>query len=365
MRSSLLLLPVTLALTVTVAGCANALHLGPLRPPLPTSGASHVVVPAPAARTEPTPRVQLGIDMDFYAWPGMNVAAIAREDMAYVKHLHANSVSISFPFFMHGSRSSKVYTTNATPSPADLATLARYAEANGLYVSIRPLLDEHSLGTSRVHWTPAHPAAWFASYQKFLLPYARMAQAAHIPNLFAAAEFVQFVNSPHWAGLYAALRKVFTGTLSYSGGTKFKLSAQTIKATGAHGTVDAYPWWFQLSKTASQAQVSAAWDTYGRSLPRHVVISEVGIAAEPGAYNAPFQWKFGRKPLHPQVQVRWFTAACHAVAADHLGGVYFWVLTFGQSLTEPPTVRDPTAFVAGPGEHAIAACFQNLDGPAG
>jgi hypothetical protein len=88
----------------------------------------------------------------------------------YVLSLHANAISVSFPFYMTGKDVAGVYASDETPSPGQVALLARDAEQAGLYVSIRPLLDEKSLGSSRTGLRPRHLAAWFASYQQFLLP---------------------------------------------------------------------------------------------------------------------------------------------------------------------------------------------------
>ena len=46
--------------------------------------------------------MQLGIDIDLYTYPGQDFAAAAATDIAYIASLHANSMSISFPFFMSG-----------------------------------------------------------------------------------------------------------------------------------------------------------------------------------------------------------------------------------------------------------------------
>jgi ABC-type sugar transport system ATPase subunit len=94
------------------------------------------------------------------------------------------------------------------------------------------------------------------------------------------------------------------------------------------------------------------------ALPAGSVLSEVGIAAQSGAYAHP--WDVGSKtaPIVPQVQANWFTAQCQAVAQDHLGGIYFWPLYFGQSLPDP--ADGPTAWAATPGASAIANCFSSL-----
>lgn len=305
-----------------------------------------------------TPQLQLGIDLDFYAWPGMDEASISRADIAYIKHLHANSVSINFPFFTNGPRASTVHATSATPSPSQLAALAARARAAGLYVTLRPLLDENSIGMFRMSWKPADPAAWFTSYQRFLLPYARMAQAACIPGLFTGVEFTQFSRSARWGRLDTALRRVYKGTLLYSSNWwNEKLGATTVN--GVQQTLDAYrP--LPVRANAPKARVVAAWKAYAATLPAHVVLSEVGIAAQPRAYTAPYRWSWPGEPLRPAIQVRWFTGACRAVAADHLGGIYFWSLNVGQPLTKQPTAADPSAFVAGPAARSIAACYQRL-----
>ena len=63
-----------------------------------------------------------------------------------------------------------MYASAATPTPSQLAVLIHDAEQAGLYVSLRPLLDEHKLREPRGAWAPGDPAAWFASYQHFLQP---------------------------------------------------------------------------------------------------------------------------------------------------------------------------------------------------
>jgi hypothetical protein len=335
---------------------------GCVAPPAP-----HAKTGAPAKpvaltyRSVSAPVVQLGIDIDFYTYPGQDVAAAASADVAYAKSLHANAISVSFPFFTPGPNSSTVEGTNATPSPAELAAIASTAEQAGLYVSIRPLLDQGplSIGTSRTKWKPADPRAWFASYRTFLMPYAAMAQRARIPEFIDGAEFTAFGGSRFWNRLVAALRTVYKGTVVYANNWGIPLTGNG--GAGVTESVDSYhP--LQLPAHASLARLTAAWRAYDRTLPPGTVVTEVGIAAVAGAYAQPYQnyWK-GAK-LDPVIQVRWFTAACDAAAKLRLGGLYFWALGLGQTLATPPTSADPTSWVAGPGARAISGCFQRLAG---
>ena len=328
-----------------------------------------VAAPAPVTakpsklsyRSIPAPAFQRGIDVDFYTYPGQDVAAAAWADVAYAKSLHANAISLSFPFFTPGPDSSTVTATNATPSPADLAVVASAAERAGLYVSIRPLLDQssRSIGTSRTTWKPAQPAAWFASYRQFLLPYATMAQRARIPEFVDGAEFSAFGGSRFWNGLGTALRTVYSGTLVYANNWGIPLAGNG--GAGVRESVDSYhP--LKLPAHASLARVTAGWRAYDSTLPPGTVETEVGIAAVAGAYAQPYQNYWKGAPLAPVIQTRWFTAACDAAASERLGGIYFWSLGLGQALDNPPTTTTPTSWVAGPGAQAISSCFQRLAG---
>jgi glycosyl hydrolase family 113 len=305
------------------------------------------------------PGLQLGIDIDFYASPGLPVAALAQRDIDYVKSLHANAVSIAIPFF--SNRAGTVLgSAGRTPTTSQLSELVRTAEQAGLAVTIRPLLNEQSIGESRVLWRPADLDRWFARYEKFLLPYAALAQRDHVPVFAVGVEFTRFGSVQQWTALDAGLRAVYHGTLAYS--NNWVSPEHSMPGHGGPGVVemtDAYPR-FDLPDDTPPAVLTAVWTRWAHLLPTGTVLSEVGIASRSGAYRRPYLWSPTTTPLLPQIQVNWFNAACHAVTADHLGGFYFWSLPFGQSLTLPADQEDPGSFVAMPGQAAIAKCFSSL-----
>lgn len=336
-------------LLVAVAGWASAARHAASRPSSPPDSCSGI---PPAWQSS----FQRGIDIDMYDFPGTQVVAAASADVRYVLSLHANAVSVSFPFYMAGRRSSGVHAGDETPSPGQVALLARDAEHAGLYVSVRPLLDEKSLGISRTAWRPVRPAAWFASYRRFLLPYAQMAQREHIPELIVGAEFDKFGASPRWKALDRALRRVYQGQLAY---------ARNWSMTRSQGgpvtqVVDAYPPFPRLPASACVATLTRAWESYDRPFPAGTVESEVGIAAVRGAYARPWAVRWPGKAIDPAIQARWFTAACRAAQASGMGGIYFWALGFGRS--SGPTVAQSAAWAHSPGSAAIAACFRTLAG---
>ena len=155
------------ALGVLIAGCTAAAHLKAFRP---------TTIPSLASARG---GMQRGIDVDAYTYKGQDVPAAAAAVVQYALSLRANAISITFPFFMNGPHALGVTARASTPTPHQMAVIARIAEAQDLYVAFRPLLDEASIDYQfRGNMHPRNPARWFASYRHFLLPYAKAAQRA-------------------------------------------------------------------------------------------------------------------------------------------------------------------------------------------
>lgn len=311
---------------------------------------------APPAVTShiPEPALQLGIDIDFYTSPGANVLPTARQDIAYIKSLHANAVSISFPFYSNKTGSA-LGPLPGTPSVAPIDALITTAENAGLAVTLRPTLSEAALGEARVHWRPADLAAWFTAYQHFILPYAALAQRDHVAVFVIGTELNNFSNAPEWSTLRDAVATVYHGKLAFSNNW---LGARNA-TPGLTEMTDAYAP-VPLNDSAPVSALAGALAYSAQALPSGNILSEVGIAAQSRAYAHP--WEVGSKtaPIRPQIQANWFSAQCEAVTEDHLGGIYFWPLYFGQSLTVPDRADGPTVWVATPGATAIAKCFTAL-----
>jgi hypothetical protein len=332
-----------LAVIALTGGCTAAAHLHAFQPHDRTASPEPAI---PKAAVHP-PAFQLGIDVDAYTYPRQDFSAAAAAVVTYAKSLNANSLAISFPVFMTNRSTSAVFATPKTPTPAELGLFTTDAERAGLYVSLRPLLSEYQIGGNRTTWRPVDMPAWFASYQRLLLPYARMAQADRVGMFFVGAEFSQFGSSPLWNGLDQALAKVFHGRLAYSNNG----SGQLTRSTGGQytfKTVDAYP--------PINPPFLSGWSAYDRTLPTGTILTEVGIAAWDGAWRAPWQHRLQQQRFDPQVQADWFAAACQAARATGLGGIYFW--TLGLQVKFPKTTPEqPGAWAHSVGATAIAGCF--------
>jgi hypothetical protein len=286
--------------------------------------------------------------VDFYTYPGQDVAAAATATVSYALSLHANAIGISFPFFMTSRDSAGVHGGAATPTPGQLATVIIAARRAGMRVTLRPLLDEKVLGASRAGLRPVNEAAWFASYRQFLVPYLVMAQQLQVSEFIIGAELTQFSRSPYWKELNASVRRIYHGQLGCSDNLQFR--------RGGCGTavqlVDAYQ--------PLLPPLAAAWSSYDATFPPGTVLAEVGIAAVDGAWTKPWIINRPGSVLDPAMQAQWFTDACSEAIAAHLGGIYFWSLDMSVQQAGP-TLADEAQWAHSAGASAISRCFASIE----
>lgn len=342
------LIAVALGTGVVVAGCAAASQLRQLQPHS-FQGADKILLPLTGALAK-AGSFQRGLDIDWYAWRGEDVAGGSEQVLSYARSLHADALSVSFPFFERGNM---VHGTASTPTTAEMGILLSDARLAGFSISLRPLLDESSLGQkrSRAGWKPANQRAWFRSYQKFLLPYVKVAQRYHASEFIVGTELSAFSLSPDWHGLDSSLRRYYHGTLA---------CADNWHKMEAHGcetavqTVDAY-------HPIRSGSFLAGWEHWDAKRPHGTVEAEVGIAAAAPAPQKPYILSWPGSPLDPKVQARWFTAACHAAVREHLGGIYFWSVGLGTPSAHGPTKASETTWAGGPGARAISRCYAGIE----
>ena len=387
-RSAVAMLAGLAALVTLVSACSL-----PARPawwPKPRHTTAHEAARSGRAGASPSPSPspvpvvaapwhsgmrQLGIQVYWTANPNDEsdavVAAKARRLINYAISLNANSIAISFPFYTDGITSDRVYAeSGVTPTPAHVAIFLAEAAQSHLRVTLRPILNEDVLvAQNALAWRgsiePADPAAWFQSYRRLLMPYARVAQAGHAATFVIGTELESLEASPDWQHLISSVRAVYTGQLAYDENfDEFAAGPATLPLETYD--IDAYPR-FDLSDSASVAELTSAWDTWlgthSLSVRQQLTLSEVGIDAVPGAYSDPGAWiGTSNSPVDTRVQANWFRAVCDAISNEQVGGgVYWWDISFDADPASPaPFLSDRLTFVGRPAAHVIRECFARL-----
>jgi hypothetical protein len=292
--------------------------------------------------------------------------AKARRLLDHLVSLNVNSVALNFPFVMANAKSNSVGPDDElTPGPERMEIFLEEAAASRMRVAVRPLLDERSLHPAwRGRIEPASRDRWFASYGKFLRSYAEVAQRHDVAELFVGVELNSLQTDRRWDSLIKSVRKTFDGQLAYSVNfDEFERGSKTPDVD--HVGVDAY---FKVLKpdNASVKSLTASWlewlDEYaGRQKAKKLVLHEVGIAAQDGAYHHPAQWGSTEVPLNLTVQKKWYQAVCAAAEQRQLAGLYFWnIRMHANPGTEDPEQPDRLTFVDRPAEAVLQECYAKL-----
>lgn len=340
-------------------------------PPPPPSGSPAPQVPRVAQPWQPG-MPQWGVQIYWEDMPSDDESAVrgkARRLADYLVSLNANSVAVSFPVYTTGIDADRVFAGPKTPSADRLAPVVETLHAAGLRTTLRPILDERVLLPQwRGAIEPVNPTAWFASYRDFLMPYAAMAQRHQVATLTVGVELASLESeTANWTKLIDALRREFTGEYTYNTNYPNFLANSSkvpVEATG----VDAY---FPVKDQPDSAGVDtivAAWDKWldRRStgpMPT-TVVSETGIGAQNGAFEAPGDfYRYG--PVNPTVQATWYTAVCQVVKQRQMAGIYWWSINFHDDPLTPPTNGNSRLDFAGrpATEKAVRDCFSGATAP--
>lgn len=333
------------------------------------SGSGEAVAVPPVPKVAASARAlkqQLGIQLYWHtSGTTTQVDSAAAKVLDYIVGLGANTVSLTFPMYTDGVRPTEVYgVSGSTPSPATLDLVIKAAQARGLRVMLRPLIDETNILDSEGDWRgtiePPSTSAWFTSYRRFLTPYLQLAQHDAVNYFDIGVELDSLVfDGSEWTHLDDYAAGIYHGEIDYADNWSDWQLAESY-APAAHIGVDAYPE-VDLPDGASVSELTTAWENWlehrSSSVLQNTVIQEVGIAAASGAYHHPAAFAKHGKTLTTSIQVDWFDAACDAARSLDMSGVYFWDV---DSFAEPSqgATSDAGSFI-GRGDQAIKACFSS------
>lgn len=288
----------------------------------------------------------------------------ARQKAEYIIGLHGNSVSLSFPFYTKGPTSNELFVGRNTPTPAHMAIALRAFHEAGLRVTMRPLMDEKALKPPKTGWRgniePTNRSAWFAEYAKLLKPYAALAERHKAASFVIGAELNSLESDPGWNGLIAALKKDYSGELTYDANWDNFVNGP-IKVPATSIGLDAY-FPVEVPDNASVTTLVDGWNKWldkksTGPMPK-VVLAEAGIGAMNGAYHAPGDF-YNKRAVNEDVQANWYQAVCKVVVGRTMEGVYWWSLNFDDDPYAAPDEGISRLNFAGrpKSEKAIRDCF--------
>jgi hypothetical protein len=317
-----------------------------------------------AADAKPVVGVNLYV-MDNYSLA--QTTAWGWRDMKYIRHtLGLKAVAIDWDYNVPSAGSDVVKTSpTRTPTIADLTELTKIAKFYGLRVEYRALFAINNTDSRDRSLVPKHLSAWLDSLLATETPALRLADHAGVSEFVVGSEMASIDQSALWGEFFKKAAKIYKGSLSYAswGGQSDTDSGFFDKHQADLPTADlgatAYPS-IDLPGDASVAALTKAWEHFltaytPASVLRRTAIDEIGIPLLAGSYSDPWQWDKLKGTADPAIQARWFTAACDAVTAEHMRGIYFWSESLNDNPAKP--FGSLVGFLARPGSlAAIKSC---------
>ncbi|TPX03193.1 1,4-beta-xylanase, partial [Schumannella luteola] len=201
----------------------------------------------------------------------------------------------------------------------------RQAHAHGLTVCLKPVVNVAD-GSWRAHIgffdqeVPGEPswAEWFASYERFILHAARIAEAEGCAMLCVGCEMVRAdAQEQHWRALIARVREVYSGLVTYNC-DKYQ--------------EDRVTWWDAVDVISSSGYYPIdAWERQLDRIEPAVLASgkpfffmEAGCPSREGSPALPNDWALPGEPSG-RAQLDYYTEMFRAVRARRwVRGLMLW-----------------------------------------
>jgi hypothetical protein len=297
------------------------------------AGASAAGAPATAPR-----RHHFDKGIAFAAYDTGDYESIAaRRSLENLRSYGANCVEIIVTGYQDTVLSTSIdRLSSSTPSDAGLAVAIHRAHALGMRVFLKPHIglrdDSHPTGQIGIFFTAVQWTTWFANYDRFIVHYARIAQAQHVELFCVGNELdVTTLHPAQWRRVIAHVRAVYSGPITYADA---RLVSQPKRITFWNKLdyigANCYP---SLSTAArpTVAQFRAGWVRYLPKLrplavrwQRPILLTEIGVRSVSGGWIYP--WDCERSgTVDLTMQTCWYQAALEVVPTQQwIAGLYWW-----------------------------------------
>ena len=251
--------------------------------------------------------------------------------------------------------SSAGYTSSYPLSPTDAAVVSaiKSLQAQGFVVSMKPQVDSLD-GIFRGTFAPTNPAAWFASYQTFILHYAQLATQNNVGMLVIGTELKTLTTSTYksyWETIISALRTQYPGlTLVYGANATGAGDEFTSVSFWADVDIIGVDGYFPLTNQTdpSLSALVAAWtsnasgfnivaalknlqSTYNKPL----IFSEIGYVSVSGTNEKPYASITGTYDATEQQNCYEAFFEVFSQQTSWMKGVFWWDWT-----VSPPAAND-------------------------
>ena len=272
----------------------------------------------------------------YTSWMADELAMPASDfKLAYLKEIGIDTISIMVPAYQETLDSTEIFTNDKqdgdTPTDEALAHAVDTCHKLGLRVMIKPHVDPRT-DEARIDIRPSD--AWFDSYEKFIVRYARFSQEnkVEIFSIGTELEATSFSAWAHrWDQVIDKIKEVYEGDLTYSANWTEYEDVPFWSRMDFIG-LDAY---FPLSGSnePTTEELVKAWDNIADKIEdwrekrgltdKGVILTEIGYPSADGAAQQP--WVAITDVIDEQEQADCLDATLEALSKrSWFQGYYIW-----------------------------------------
>ncbi len=205
----------------------------------------------------------------------------------------------------------------------------------GMHVMLKPHVDvKDGAWRGEISFTDDEGRKkWFASYEKFILHFAQLAEKEKVEIFCMGTELEEmtgdFENSARWESVLKDIKKVYHGKLAYAANwTEYeKVSFWSFLDFAG---IDAY---FPLSavKNAGEETLSSSFarvlsriGKWQKKINKPVLFTEIGYRSMDGASVMPWDWQVKGAPDEEEQALLYKVALEGVFKKSWMAGMYFW-----------------------------------------
>ena len=262
----------------------------------------------------------------------------SRESIKVVKEIGATWVAIIPTWYQDKCSTSRIYSTDSTPSDASVIGIINEAHSLGLKVMLKPHLDviDASEGGFRgdiMCATDPEWEAWFNNYRDFIVHYAKIAQDTKCEMLCIGTELtsVATIKEDKWKTVVIPpIKAAYKGPLTYAANWHDEYRYVKFWDEMDYVGIDAY---FPLSdkKIPTYEEIKAGWtpwmkdiEDFQKQVDKPIIFPEAGYCSADGITKMPWEEAAGR-PLNMKLQENCYRAVFELFwPKEWFYGVYWW-----------------------------------------
>lgn len=220
------------------------------------------------------------------------------------------------------------YDSPATMGDDELKEMISYAQSLGMRVALKPTVNcKNGIWRAYISFfeedvpCEAKWGNWFASYEKFQLHYARIAEETGCEMFIAGCEMVMSEHrEQEWRALIAAIRREFQGLVSYNTDKYQEHNVRWWDCVDVISSSGYYPvddWENQLDRVEAVV----------KKIQKPFFFAEAGCMSVDGSMHVPNDWNVKGEPA-PDQQALWYETMMRACEKrDWVNGMAFWSWT--------------------------------------